>query len=298
MSTITITYGEVCENHAGMQKIGSECGEGLEFDDLKRAQIYFERKGHKCQMIHLNDLLPEDVEGEEAFVLIVRDGVNVLGDADALTLEQEDLDWDTKAKMRGRVVNKKARRNLCYAPFEQKPDYPDGKGRIVAFEDVPELETIRKKLPEVFGDKAKDLYAEGNLYYDVNKCFIGWHGDGERKIVIAVRLGADMPLYYQWYHRSVPIGEKMTISLSHGDFYAMSTKATGNDWLKRTIPTLRHAAGKVKTKSKKKPPQTREEELFAMKVTDLKAILREKKLKVSGKKSILVARVLEGESKE
>lgn len=297
MSTITITYGEVCENHAGMQKVGSESKEGLEFDNLKQAQIYFEEKGYSCQMIHLNDLLPEGIEGEDAWILIVRKGANALGDADKFLKEQESLDWDTKAKMRGRVVNKRARWNLCYAPKAQDPDYPAGKGRIVAFEDVKELEKIRKRLNDCFGDKAKNLNAEGNLYYDVDKCGINFHGDAERKIVIAVRLGADMPLYYQWYLRSKPIGEKLTISLNHGDLYAMTTKATGSDWLRKTIPTLRHAAGKVKTKSPiKKLPETREEELYTMKVAELKAILREKKLKVSGKKALLVARVLEYES--
>jgi len=296
MSTITITYGEVCENHVGMQKVGSEGEEGLEFYNLKKAQIYFEKKGYKCQIIYLNNLLPEGIESEDAWILIVRNGANALGDADKFLKEQESLDWDTKAKMWGKVVNKRARWNLCYAPTAQDPNYPAGKGRIVAFEDVPELETIRGKLQECFGDKAKDLYAEGNLYYDVDTCFIGWHGDGERKIVIAIRLGADMPLYYQWYLRSKPISEKLTISLNHGDLYAMSTKATGNDWLRKTIPTLRHAAGKVKTKSIKKLPETREEELYAMKMVDLKALLKEKKLKISGKKALLVARLLEYES--
>lgn len=297
-STITITYGEVCENHAGMQKVGTECESGFELEDLERGQAYFEAKGCECEMIRLNDLLPKDVEAEEASILIVRNGANVLGDADAFKEEQEALEWDTKAKMRGRVVNKRKRYNLCYAPTAQEPDYPSGKGRIVAFEDVPELEAIRRKLPEAFGDVAFGLYAEGNLYYDLNECSIGWHGDGERKKVIAIRLGADMPLYYQWYLRSNPIGEKMTFSLSHGDLYVMSEKATGNDWLRKVIPTLRHAAGAVKTKSKKQPPKTREEKLLAMKVVDLKVILRKKKLKVSGKKTLLVARIIESESQE
>jgi len=41
-------------------------------------------------------------------------------------------------------------------------------------------------------------------------------------------------------------------------------------------------------KKKKEPPKTKEEELMGMRVVDLKDILREKKLKVSGRKEILV----------
>lgn len=35
----------------------------------------------------------------------------------------------------------------------------------------------------------------------------------------------------------------MEISLRSGDLYAMSDKAVGHDWLKKSTPTLRHAAG-------------------------------------------------------
>jgi len=33
------------------------------------------------------------------------------------------------------------------------------------------------------------------------------------------------------------------INFNHGDIYIMSDKAVGNDWKKRKIHTLRHAAG-------------------------------------------------------
>lgn len=295
MPTVTITFGEVCENHAGMQKVGEECESGLEFEDLEQAHDYFLSAGYECEIHHLNDLLPEGMEADAAYLLVVRNGANLFGDADAFLAEQCSLEWDTKALMRGRVVNKQARWNLCYAPESQDPDYGAGKGRIVAFEDVPELERIREKLSVLFGEKAADLYAEGNLYYDTEKCYIGWHGDGERKIVIAVRLGESMPLYYRWYQRSNIISQHLKIDLHHGDLYAMSTKATGNDWLKKKKPTLRHAAGMVKDMIPKKVPETRAEELGLLKVTDLKAILRERGLRVGGRKTMLIARILEAE---
>ena len=113
--------------------------------------------------------------------------------------EQKALNWDKKAKIYGRVVNKQARWNLCYDDKPSEPDYEIGKGRVIALNDVPKLNSLREKIKEYFGPKAQDLKVEGN-YYDVRKCGIGFHGDSERRKVIGDRLGnADLPLYYQWY---------------------------------------------------------------------------------------------------
>ena len=47
--------------------------------------------------------------------------------------------------------------------------------------------------------KAMNLEIEGNLYYDTSKCGIGFHGDSERKKVIACSLGKSRPIHWQWY---------------------------------------------------------------------------------------------------
>ena len=240
----TITFSEVVENHAGMQKIGELATTGFTYGDLSRAKRWFEEKGVMCEMHHLNQLYDESAE--DAYILVARKGLNALidgGTADDFYKEQLPLDKDTKALMRGRVVNKKARYNLCFAAEAQEPDYEKGKGRIIPFRDVPVLDSVRKNLALPLGDKGKDLMAEGNYYYDVNKCFINYHGDGERKRVIGVRTGHDWPLHYQWFLRSEPVGKRLELNLSHGDVYIMSQKAAGTDWLKKITPTLRHAAG-------------------------------------------------------
>jgi len=87
------------------------------------------------------------------------------------------------------------------------------------------------------------MFAELNYYYDIQKCGIGWHGDGERRLVVGLRIGASIPLHYQWFHHSKPVGERQIINLSHGDVYVMSQKAIGTDWLQKLVPTLRHATG-------------------------------------------------------
>ena len=93
------------------------------------------------------------------------------------------------------------------------------------------------------------MNAEGNKYYDVEKCYIGPHGDFERNIVIGLRLGDSIPLNFHWYHRFKCIGNKFTINLNHGDLYIMSEKAVGKDWEKSSQLTLRHSAGITKQAS-------------------------------------------------
>ena len=181
--------------------------------------------------------------------------------ADELFKEHAELKADSKALFRGVVKNKIARHNLCYAEQAQAPAYDQGKGTVVPFAEVPLLARIRDLLPTHFGFKAQKLNTELNVYYDINKCGIGFHGDAERKRVIAIRLGASIPLHFQWFHRFDPVGDRIEFELRHGDMYVMSEKATGFDWRKSSQFTLRHAAGcpkytKIKTrKKKKKKPQ-------------------------------------------
>jgi hypothetical protein len=118
-----------------------------------------------------------------------------------------DLDWDSKAFMYGRVVSKHARHNLCFADDGQEPNYEDGKGRVVEWKSVPLLSTLRANLGKYLKG-AEELAAEGNYYFDVKKCGIGFHGDSERKKVIAIRLatGKCEPIQYQWFLKGKPIG--------------------------------------------------------------------------------------------
>jgi alkylated DNA repair dioxygenase AlkB len=202
--------------------------------------------GVECEIVSLKDTLPRHLQKDvpNAYILIVRNAVkSLLGDNDGLWDEQINLNHDKKAWMRGRVVNKHARWNLCFADKEQEPDYENKKGRVYSWEQVPLTTQIRTKIGQIMGKIGQDLMAEGNYYYDINDCGIGFHGDSERKKVIALRLGHDMDLQYQWYHEGNEVGERIKINLSHGDMYFMSSKAVGTDWKKRKIPTLRHATG-------------------------------------------------------
>ena len=238
---ITITFGDCAENHAGMQIVGDMASRGLSPDELKISKNKLEQAGYECEMICLNDAIEGD--GDPAFVLIIRNGVKAFIEDDDLYSEMVELDVDTKAFMRGRVVNKRARYNLVYGPEAQEPNYENKMGRIIPYSEIPIFNKLRKSLPSFFGEISSDLWGEGNYYYDPKKCGIGFHGDTERRIVIAVRLGASIPLHYQWFERHKPIGERVVINLENGDMYAMSEKAVGYDWKKSSRKTLRHSAG-------------------------------------------------------
>lgn len=103
--------------------------------------------------------------------------------------------WDTQyfnasAK---KVENKRARFNLCYDDVAQQSDFKAGKGTIIAFEALPCLRDLRAsigammgidlsvklwffKCSLVTGSKGMNLVAEGNRYYDLKNCGIGFHG--------------------------------------------------------------------------------------------------------------------------
>ncbi len=239
--TITLTFSESVENHTGMEIIGVKSDTGISAE--KCIQL---AKRYNGLIYDLSSLVPE--ETKEACVVVLKDGLKkIFGiDKDKLYEEQASLEVDKKAFMYGRVVNKKARHNLCYGDVYRAPDYANKKGTIIAFDDVPILNDVRENL-SLFGREFDDLYAEGNFYYDVEKCYIGFHGDTERSKVVGVRLGEDFPLHFKWYKWGEETPYEITIPLSGGDIYIMSEKATGNDWKKRKEKwTLRHAAGDKK----------------------------------------------------
>lgn len=245
---ITITLGDVAENHAGMERIGnmSKEGDGFNLTDLQQIKANLEKIKCESEIVTLKS--PHEAQ-RDAYVLIIRGGVNnILKQHSLFTStdmfdEQKKLKFDKKALMRGKVVNKHARWNVCYDKRSRAPDYENGKGRIIGFSHVPILKIILDNLEKYFGTKAKDLKGEGNYYHDITKTGIGYHGDGERRKVIGIRLGESMPLYYQWYHKSETVGDRITINLNGGDIYVMSELAVGTNWKKSSLYTLRHATG-------------------------------------------------------
>ena len=237
----TITFGDVAENHAKMQKIGTLHENGYSVEKLQQIQAKLSGYGLQTEMIDLN--VGFDKTFSEAKVLVIRRGAQyILGEeTTGLIAENDGLTMDKKALMKGKEVNKVARWNLCFADEDQEPNYKDGKGRVVAWQHIPRMSRIRQVISEWTEDVL--LNGEANYYYDISKCGIGFHGDGERRKVFAVRMGETMPLYFRWYQNSQPVGEPFELVLNDGDMYIMSEKAVGFDWLKKKVPTLRHSTG-------------------------------------------------------
>jgi len=245
-STITLTFCDVSENHVGMEKIGKLADKGYSIKEL----IDFKSKFENAEIIKITcDEEVKDKNGnivkfEDAYILLIKDGINQICDKDQLFQEMLGLDFDKKAFMRGQVKNKNARWNLCFADIDhsREPNYEAKQGRIIAFNDdkIELMREFKDNLQEIF---CEELTCELNMYYDVSKTGIGFHGDSERRKVIGCRMGQEMPLYYQWYYNGERVGKKYKFVLKHGDMYVMSDKAVGFDWKKRVIPTLRHSAG-------------------------------------------------------
>lgn len=248
--TITLTFGDNAENHVGMTQESSKIRleSGLGYRELKRAKRRVEKDGGKAHLVDLRRGLPADQkdEVEAAYLLVIRCGDFLTKfDAKSLYRELKAISHDSKYydTRRSKVLNKHARHNICIADYSRKPDFEAKQGTVVDFADLSAVSDLRRRIGQLLGSKATDLVAETNLYYDITKCGIGFHGDTERKIVVGVRLGASMPLHFQWYHQSERIGKRLKMTLHHGDMYVMAEKTVGNDWKKRSILTLRHAAG-------------------------------------------------------
>ena len=247
---ICLTFGEQSENHVGMNINGSGLAtNGFSVEDLLEIKSNLETKEIESDFFSFDSILENiyDQTIEAAAVLIIRNGVEKLINESANAMLDEHLafNWDTKYwdRRRQRVLNKKARYNVCYGENSKDPNYEKKQGTIVGYNRVPILNKLKNEMNVFFGEKAKNLEVEGNLYYDVKKCGIGFHGDSERKKVIACSLGAKRPIHWQWYLKSKPIGERIKFEIGNGDIYIMSEKATGFDWKKRSKITLRHAAG-------------------------------------------------------
>lgn len=248
-SCITVTFGDVAENGIGMQKIGHE-------QKCKFKYKYLVEMALKIDGAEIVDLVRKSevkkmfvkIRPKKACVLIIRNFPKAMSKLGLVTSSTPELfkellflKWDKKALMRGEVKNKIARHNLCFSDFSQTPKYKKGRGTVYNFKDLPRLNETKECVRNLVN--MKTLVAEGNLYYNVMKCGIGYHGDTERNVTIGLRLGTPINLYFRWYYKSEVVSKRVKIKLRSGDLYIMSTKAVGKDWRSTSQLTLRHAAG-------------------------------------------------------
>ena len=125
--SITITFGDQAENHAGMQQIGKARKDGFTVDELKHIQKEMKKRKIKCELIKLNDALDGELkeESEEARVLIIR-GLLDSEDmsADLLFHQLKTIKWDSYLIGRNKKIqNKHARSNICFSEPSDIPGY-------------------------------------------------------------------------------------------------------------------------------------------------------------------------------
>ena len=258
--TISLTFSDQGENHPGMELVGSMVpkGQGFNHHNLIQIKDKFDSHNYKTELHYLNELYKNENINKiipKAHVLVIRQGLQYFLDNQGKT--QEDMleemtsfTWDNKYfdTRRQKVLNKHARANVCFGSVAQEPDYPNKKGTIVSYATVPILNSIKNDLFKMLGEKGENLVCEGNRYFDLKKCGIGWHGDKERRKVVAFRIGEEMNLNYRWFHQYKSFGKTLELNLQGGDMYIMSEKAVGTDWNLGSKYTLRHAAGKPGSK--------------------------------------------------
>ena len=249
MTRYAITFGEVAILHVGSKEVGKKRNQGYTVDDLN----LLHQNISNSEIFYLHDQLPEKYRSEnQAAVLVIRNAANLIlgtNGADKLLKEQKNINYDKKYfdYRRKKTLNKRARYNIVFGTQEilHSEDYKIYS--VKAFQNLPFLNQIRIRLHHFLGNKAKNLNAEGNYYYE-NKSGIGFHGDSERKIVICLSLGDKSILRYAWRlpGTSEHYGNPIDISVEHGDIYIMSEKATGYDWKLRSKVRVVHAAGSDK----------------------------------------------------
>lgn len=255
---IAMTMGDAGENHVGMELLGNfgEKGSGFTTTELKTVKRYF-KKYYKHKGItpeYKSFTLEKDNQKHKAGVLILRNYLNEEKQRQIYD-ELKDLNWDKQFydTRRNKVLNKQARYNLMFIEgLSQQADYINKKGTII---DINKLTNFKKfkskisnKINNILGnEKASNLIAEGNRYFDVKMCGIGLHGDTERRKVICLSLGQDnYPMQWVWFHKSKPISDPFKVELNSGDVYIMTETAVGTDWKCSSLITMRHAAGSKK----------------------------------------------------
>lgn len=286
---IALTCAPGGENHVGNQLIGKPPvkGTGFTAKDIDDIGDYVSKMESELpiqmEVLDLNQISNTmsvqkltTNEEDHAKVIILRNWISE-DNIQKINLECMKDEWDRKyldpnkyreeivdgkkVRIRGRVMNKHARQNLCYAPgMSQEPNYLEGKGRIVDLNTTEALKDEFEKLICVLKaaveqpEKVDLNVIEGNLYNDEKKTGIGFHGDTERVMVICMSLGNmnNYPMTWKWYKNAKPVGEPIDVKLNVGDVYIMSEKAVGTDWKFRSRYTLRHAAGGDKFRAIKK----------------------------------------------
>ena len=255
--SLSLTFAETGESGPSLPKYGRphHAAEGLTLADLKQANKAFATAGYESRFIDLReeafghlqglaaaDMPPSDLQPH---VLVVKDGLaHLLRDSPfsrtylTSVLLQERPD-DKSIGNEGQVNTKRARWNIGIGDAAVAPSsaVEEAKGqvrsKIMSMHEAPwdVFEVLRRNLGGLFdAGKWEDLVAEANIYYNVQLCGIGFHGDTERRVVICARLMSDSPMKFAWFKDNKPVGDVVSVKVDSGDLYFMEDFAVGSEW--------------------------------------------------------------------
>ena len=250
-SHATVTFCECAESDRSLQQLGEKASSGFSIAQLERAKAWFEQRGIACILIPLPN---PNGTGPDGAVLVARAAVPLLCGVPSQAHVMDELlqiPYDTKMIHYGKLAEKRARHCNVLADHDQSPDYGTRQSTVVRFARVPALERMRAQLPDILGSDATNMFAEVNKYPsaadDAVIGGIGFHGDSERRRVVAARFGTSaFLLRFVWFRSHKVASGPIDVTVFPGDVYIMSDAAVGHDWKCSGRHTLRHAAGAPK----------------------------------------------------
>lgn len=135
-------------------------------------------------------------------------------------------------------------KNLYFKDFYTSEAFDENDVENILIDDDLYVGAIRSLIPSLFPDKSYqkfyELYALGNYDSNTKHPIKGYQGDTKGKMVIGINPGKTVTMCFQWFLRGKAIGQNLRVSIPTGSLYMMSEKATGHDWKKSNILTLRH----------------------------------------------------------
>ena len=143
---------------------------------------------------------------------------------------------------RKKLLNKRARENVCYGKKSREANYENKQGTIIGFDQSPLVKTLLDSVEILTKDK--ELIVEGNGYGD--GCGIGPHGDTERVCVACLRVGESMPMKFGMFWNCKLRGKAFQTIINGADLYFMSEEAVGAEWKRKSKWIWRHCAGAPK----------------------------------------------------
>lgn len=245
----SVVFGDHCaidDHNPNQRGLGAVAEKGWDEDFLRQTASKLREQGVDAEIVELTPHC-EVAGAADACVLVVRNFNQQL--CDTLYGNIDTFKFDDFKKMYGKVCDSHSRHLLYIGNTASAPNREESKHTVLPWEDEPELRGIRDWMRSSIGQCDEISVGCVLKYPNIERCGISWHGDGDRKKTALFRLGPNSerhPLHFAWFHRHDIVSPVISVELKHGDFIMYSAKATGADFKKSSIPTVRHATGFLK----------------------------------------------------